>query len=60
MKRMQLFPNVIQGRFVRRLNRFVVECSLDGEIIQAHLPNPGRLLELLRYFRIDRLGIDLR
>ena len=47
MKIMRLFPNVMQGKFIRRLNRFVVECSLDGEIVQAHLPNPGRLWELL-------------
>ncbi|MDD5169536.1 MAG: DNA/RNA nuclease SfsA [Syntrophales bacterium] len=31
-----------QGR-----NRFVIECDLDGEVVIAHLPNPGRLWELL-------------
>jgi sugar fermentation stimulation protein A len=47
MKGISLFPNVMQGRFIRRLNRFAVECSLDNEIVLAHLPNPGRLWELL-------------
>lgn len=33
--------------FLSRPNRFLVECLLDGEKIQAFLPNPGRLWELL-------------
>ena len=41
------FSNILHGRFIRRLNRFAVECSLGGKIVQAHLPNPGRLWELL-------------
>lgn len=41
------FPNIQQGQFVRRLNRFLTECSLGNKIIHAHLPNPGRLWELL-------------
>lgn len=47
MRSFSLFPKVKQGRFIRRLNRFTVECLLDGEIVRAHLPNPGRLWELL-------------
>ena len=39
--------NIIKAAFVRRLNRFVVECAIDGLVIQAHLPNPGRMWELL-------------
>lgn len=38
--------------FIRRLNRFVVECILEGKTIKAHLPNPGRLWELLLPGRI--------
>jgi sugar fermentation stimulation protein A len=41
------FPNIQQGHFLRRINRFLTECSLDNKIVQAHLPNPGRLWELL-------------
>lgn len=47
MGKTSFFPNVVKARFVRRLNRFAVECSLDDKRIQAHLPNPGRLWELL-------------
>ena len=36
-----------RSRFLRRLNRFVVECQLAGNIVKAHLPNSGRLWELL-------------
>ncbi|HOV91048.1 MAG TPA: DNA/RNA nuclease SfsA [Syntrophorhabdaceae bacterium] len=36
----------------RRLNRFLVECELNGKILTAHLPNPGRLWELLQKGRI--------
>lgn len=39
--------NMISSCFVERLNRFVVVCSVQGERIQAHLPNPGRMWELL-------------
>ena len=55
MRNFSLFPNVKHGRFIRRLNRFIVECSLDGEIVRAHLPNPGRLWELLLPGRIVSL-----
>lgn len=47
MGKVPFFSNVVEARFVRRLNRFAVECSLDDNMIQAHLPNPGRLWELL-------------
>jgi len=30
-----------------RPNRFLVRCELDGAAVEAFLPNPGRLLELL-------------
>ena len=42
-----LFPHVREARHVRRLNRFVTECELDGQVVTCHLPNPGRLWELL-------------
>jgi sugar fermentation stimulation protein A len=39
---------MVYASYIRRLNRFVVECRLEsGELIRAHLPNPGRLWELL-------------
>jgi len=42
-----LFPGLVAARFVCRLNRFVLACDLEGDIVSAHLPNPGRLWELL-------------
>ncbi|MEA4878243.1 DNA/RNA nuclease SfsA [Aminobacterium sp. MB27-C1] len=39
---------LIEARFLERPNRFLVICRLsDGERVQAFLPNPGRLWELL-------------
>lgn len=39
--------NLIDGTFIRRVNRFVVECFINNKKQFAHLPNPGRLWELL-------------
>lgn len=44
------------ARFLRRPNRFVVHASLaDGREVRAHLPNPGRLEEILTRGRPLRL-----
>ena len=40
-------PPLIAGRFVRRDNRFRVTVQLDRGPVAAHLPNSGRLAELL-------------
>jgi sugar fermentation stimulation protein A len=42
-----LFTGVIKGTFIRRPNRFVIHCAVEGGVIDAYLPNPGRLWELL-------------
>lgn len=36
-----------EAEFVARPNRFVVRCRVDGTVEDAHLPDPGRLEELL-------------
>jgi len=36
-----------KARFVARPNRFTVRCALGEEVLDAYLPNPGRLWELL-------------
>ncbi|MCW2278779.1 DNA/RNA nuclease SfsA [Heliophilum fasciatum] len=41
------FESIITAKFLRRPNRFIVECLLNGEERRAYLPNPGRLWELL-------------
>jgi sugar fermentation stimulation protein A len=46
------FPSLIAGRFVRRINRFRVTLSVDGVEVDAHLPNSGRLTELLTSGRL--------
>jgi sugar fermentation stimulation protein A len=40
-------PQLIEGRFVRRENRFRVAVEVGGEFVAAHLPNSGRITELL-------------
>jgi sugar fermentation stimulation protein A len=40
-------PTLISGRFLRRDNRFRVTVEVGGEPVAAHLPNSGRLTELL-------------
>jgi sugar fermentation stimulation protein A len=40
-------PPLVAGRFVRRDNRFRVTVEVEGEPAAAHLPNSGRLTELL-------------
>ena len=44
---LHLFDNLFHARFVKRPNRFLVECISGGKRIRAFLPNPGRLQELL-------------
>ena len=38
---------LVSAVFIRRINRFLVECELKGSLIKVFLPNPGRLWELL-------------
>jgi sugar fermentation stimulation protein A len=39
---------ILRAVFVERPNRFLVRCLLDGrELVEAQMPNPGRLAELL-------------
>lgn len=39
--------NVVEAVFLKRINRFLVECELESALVRAFLPNPGRLWELL-------------
>ncbi len=40
-------PSLIAGRFIERVNRFRVTLYVDDLEVDAHLPNSGRLTELL-------------
>ena len=42
-----LYKGIRTARFVDRPNRFVVHMEMDGKIVTAHMPNPGRMGELL-------------
>lgn len=44
---MRMYAEIKEARFRSRLNRFVIVCEVDGEEKLAHLPNPGRMWELL-------------
>ncbi|MCX7855350.1 MAG: DNA/RNA nuclease SfsA [Anaerolineae bacterium] len=48
-------PLTIEGRFLTRENRFRVQVEVDGHPVPAHLPNSGRLTELLTPGRPCRL-----
>jgi sugar fermentation stimulation protein A len=41
------FGSLTTARFVSRPNRFMVKCVVEGRVVDAFLPNPGRLQELL-------------
>lgn len=41
------YDKIIKGSFVKRLNRFVAVCMIDGEEIQCHVKNTGRCREIL-------------
>ncbi|MBE8539649.1 DNA/RNA nuclease SfsA [Geoglobus acetivorans] len=40
--------NLVEGRLVRRANRFVLEVDVAGRVERAHLRDSGRLTELMK------------
>ena len=38
---------LLSGVFIERPNRFITKVLLEGKIVRSHLPDPGRLKELL-------------
>ena len=43
---MVLYRNALKATFIKRINRYLVEISLNRKKVLAHCPNPGRLLEI--------------
>ncbi len=43
----KFYHTIEKASFIRRPNRFILEVEWQGEVVRAHLPNPGRLWELL-------------
>ncbi len=41
------YSDTVQGRFIRRPNRFIAEIELNGETVICHVKNTGRCRELL-------------
>ena len=41
------YNNIVKAIFIKRLNRFVALCSIDGEEIYCHVKNTGRCGEIL-------------
>jgi sugar fermentation stimulation protein A len=44
---MRFTSDLVVGKFFTRLNRFVAEVEIDGKTELAHIPNTGRMRELL-------------
>ena len=44
---MNIGHKFIKAEFIDRPNRFLTRVKLDGNIVNSHLPDPGRLKELL-------------
>jgi len=41
------YTNIVNGKFIRRVNRFIAEVMVEGFKEQVHIKNTGRLKELL-------------
>jgi len=41
------YNNIIEAKFLKRPNRFIAHCSIDGTEVIAHVKNTGRCAELL-------------
>ena len=46
---MKIGLNLLQGRFIQRLNRFAALVELDGKPTLVHVANSGRMHELLQW-----------
>ena len=44
---MKINYKFIEATFIDRPNRFLTRAKLNGKVIESHLPDPGRLRELL-------------
>lgn len=40
------YQNIVEGRFINRINRFIAEVEIDGVIEKVHVKNTGRCKEL--------------
>ena len=47
LRAMKIAGPLIKGKFIERPNRFITHIELKGKKVISHLPDPGRLQELL-------------
>lgn len=47
MTKIKLYDKLLKGTYIDRPNRFVVHAMVNGEPVLCHMPNPGRMRELL-------------
>ncbi|PKM69051.1 MAG: DNA/RNA nuclease SfsA [Firmicutes bacterium HGW-Firmicutes-2] len=40
------YKNIVEGIFVKRLNRFIAQVLIDGKLEEVHVKNTGRCMEL--------------
>ena len=45
---MKINYSFLEARFIERPNRFLTRVEYNGTIVESHLPDPGRLKELLK------------
>ncbi|MGN0954509.1 DNA/RNA nuclease SfsA [Dialister sp.] len=43
----KIYETIVEGKFLDRPNRFVCHAEVLGEKVLCHMPNPGRMKELL-------------
>ncbi len=43
----KLYDTILTGQFIDRPNRFISHIQINGKIETCHMPNPGRMRELL-------------
>ena len=43
----RIYEKLVEGKFLDRPNRFVCHAEVAGEKVLCHMPNPGRMRELL-------------
>ena len=49
------YDNTVPAIFVRRVNRFVAEVMIDGDIEKVHVKNTGRTAEVSEFKQKDRV-----
>ncbi len=53
---MEFFIRLEKAVFIGRPNRFLVRCRVGKRSVLAHMPNPGRMWELLLAMRMGALA----